>query len=283
MYLDGSWYHFDATWNDPIPDLLGASRHGYFLLSTEEMLRRSLSSADRSDWYCDENVSCTDTTYDNFYWSNVETPFVELGGYWYYGDTEAGAICRTTDLKTPGKPFIKLGSWPMLDSSFNGEWLGIFTGLGSYGNWLIYNTADQLLAYNTESGETRTVFTTPDSSRDIYSFQIKGDTATCALSVSPYGEELVFQTCSLKDLPVMKKTVFRGITIRQGDGEFLISGKSTSDEPFLITVAVYGSTGQMQNIKVISSADVTNTPVRWLLRGDRTTLFLLNTHGALLQ
>ena len=35
VLLDGSWYHVDTTWDDPIPD--GNERHTYFCLTDEEM------------------------------------------------------------------------------------------------------------------------------------------------------------------------------------------------------------------------------------------------------
>ncbi|MGK9251015.1 transglutaminase domain-containing protein [Paenibacillus sp. P22] len=35
--LDGSWYHIDATWDDPVPDRGSQVRHTYFLLSDEQI------------------------------------------------------------------------------------------------------------------------------------------------------------------------------------------------------------------------------------------------------
>ncbi|NMB41385.1 MAG: hypothetical protein GX996_05560 [Firmicutes bacterium] len=35
--LDGSWYHIDATWNDPVPDVPGRVRHDYYLKTDAEM------------------------------------------------------------------------------------------------------------------------------------------------------------------------------------------------------------------------------------------------------
>ena len=37
--LGGQWYHFDTTWNDPVPDRKGAVRYQYFLVDDRTMAR----------------------------------------------------------------------------------------------------------------------------------------------------------------------------------------------------------------------------------------------------
>lgn len=37
VYVDGYWYHVDATFNDPIPDQTGRLRHDHFMLTDEQI------------------------------------------------------------------------------------------------------------------------------------------------------------------------------------------------------------------------------------------------------
>ncbi|MDS0527804.1 Ig-like domain-containing protein, partial [Clostridium sp. SHJSY1] len=37
VFLDGAWYHFDATWDDPIPDVIGRTTYGYYNLTDAQI------------------------------------------------------------------------------------------------------------------------------------------------------------------------------------------------------------------------------------------------------
>ncbi|PZD95499.1 transglutaminase [Paenibacillus sambharensis] len=37
VQLDGSWYHLDVTWDDPVPDVLGQVRYDYYLRTDKQM------------------------------------------------------------------------------------------------------------------------------------------------------------------------------------------------------------------------------------------------------
>lgn len=67
--LDGKWYHVDVTWDDPVPDQYGFARHDYFLLTDEE-----ISSGDdpHYDWVTD--ITCTDTSYTDAFFRDVDSP-----------------------------------------------------------------------------------------------------------------------------------------------------------------------------------------------------------------
>ena len=89
--IHGSWYHIDATWDDPVWDVPGRSLHTYFLVSFDTMNRNTLTnhSKDRTDMVIsaqsgDTYTSATDTTYESGkFWNGIEKVIFYNDGYWY--------------------------------------------------------------------------------------------------------------------------------------------------------------------------------------------------------
>lgn len=57
VYLNGNWYHLDATWNDPVPDRPGVVSYAYYM-RTDAQMRADHSWADT---YPEAGVSYKDT------------------------------------------------------------------------------------------------------------------------------------------------------------------------------------------------------------------------------
>ena len=81
VYLDGSWYHVDVTWDDPVSsiDIPFRACHAYFLLSDEEMLANEHSS-----WTA--SASAGNAKYDDWFWQELNTPLAVNGSSIYYVD-----------------------------------------------------------------------------------------------------------------------------------------------------------------------------------------------------
>ena len=60
--VDGKWYHLDTTWNDPLPNRIGASSYDYFLV-TDAQLKKDHT------WITSNYPAATSTTYN--YMQNV--------------------------------------------------------------------------------------------------------------------------------------------------------------------------------------------------------------------
>lgn len=88
--IDGSWYHLDATWDDPVSDMPLRARHKYFLLSDAGM-----EEADHSNWSA--AVSALNTQFDSFFWSDINTAIPVVGDTMYYAvkDPETNGLYRT--------------------------------------------------------------------------------------------------------------------------------------------------------------------------------------------
>lgn len=68
VQLDGSWYHVDATWDDPVPDIYGYSNHLFFLRTDQQFLDPKWERG--FGW--EETEKCTDETYaKDMIWEDV--------------------------------------------------------------------------------------------------------------------------------------------------------------------------------------------------------------------
>lgn len=145
--VDGNYYHIDCTWDDW--DNLGMMDHNYFLLSDD-----AIRNAEHYGWDL-TNYVCNNTQYDNAFWRGATSAviFAEDAQYyvkqnsstWYYE-----LICRYGGVEYP---VLELPYWPIWDSddrNYNN-----YTGLVQHDGWLYYNTADEIirLEMNTGYGE----------------------------------------------------------------------------------------------------------------------------------
>lgn len=91
VYLNGSWYHIDVTWNDPISDIPNRAYHTNFLLSDA-----GITATDHYSWDDSyESVpSASNTKYDNFFWTNIKQAFPMKGDVLYYVDADYSTINR---------------------------------------------------------------------------------------------------------------------------------------------------------------------------------------------
>lgn len=84
VYLDGSWFHVDATWNDPVIQnndytIEGRVGHQYFLASDSEITMLS-----HSGWNSDAPVASTNGAYSGYCFRDNEHAMNYYNGKWYY-------------------------------------------------------------------------------------------------------------------------------------------------------------------------------------------------------
>ncbi len=82
VQVNGNWYHIDVTWGDPVDDMPLRACHQYFLLSDAGMEANS-----HSGWTA--AYSASSTTYDSFFWSDVNTIIPVVDDVMYYVGTPA--------------------------------------------------------------------------------------------------------------------------------------------------------------------------------------------------
>ena len=93
--LDGNWYHIDVTWNDPIDDEPLRACHNNFLLSDA-----GVTASGHYGW--ETTIVANDTTYDNYFWKEIDHPFSMIGDTVYYTVQDEGLkrVIHAKNLKT---------------------------------------------------------------------------------------------------------------------------------------------------------------------------------------
>lgn len=127
--LNNKYYHVDCTWDDPVPDTKGRVLHSHFLASDSKM-RNSL----RHDGWDRTDLVCSDTSYDNAYWTNVTSQIINAEDKSYF--IKNGYICSQYEGQT--QEIIDLGIWPVWGGS--GWWNSQYSGFFYKNGYLYYNT-----------------------------------------------------------------------------------------------------------------------------------------------
>lgn len=146
---DGSWYHLDATWDDPTNSPLGVS-HSYLLVS-DALMTDHIADVGGMDWVYGAQAldgtagesPCTDGTYDEYFWRDACSPFAAVDGEFYF--VGAQTLNRWDEEGPVALEGTKPESWTRYSQS----------GLDYYGGKLYYNTPNQLVCYSLYTGETR--------------------------------------------------------------------------------------------------------------------------------
>ena len=77
--LNGSWYHIDVTWNDPLSDRPLGAFHDNFLRSDS-----GIRETGHYDW--DFSTAASSTKYDDFFWIDITAPLPVVDDVVYYPD-----------------------------------------------------------------------------------------------------------------------------------------------------------------------------------------------------
>ena len=130
VYLDGSWYHVDTTWDDPVClisngwlnndyDLEGRVSHVYFLLSDTAMTGKGYTG-----WLPNSNAA-NNTQYDGDY-ASIKSGMFWHEGYWYYNN--GGNLTRS---------LFNLSSSSVLKTINGAD--NTYSYLGVFNNEIYYN------------------------------------------------------------------------------------------------------------------------------------------------
>ena len=152
--LDGTYYHVDLTFDDPIPDRLGRVSHKYFLYS-DEVFSAEDESVNRRAHVDYETQTQTDARYDKAQFHGYNTRMCWLNGKLYAIDRNTGnLVCY--DHKTDTAVTLKT----IGDKWYSGNgyyWIGCFSGLEVSGGLLYYNTPYAVYSYDPSTGKTEKV------------------------------------------------------------------------------------------------------------------------------
>lgn len=185
--LNAKWYHVDVTWDDPTADQFGLAHHNNLLLSdTAIATARGSSTQKHHNWTC--SYTCTDTTYDSYFWESSTSPFQYLDGEWYY--TSYDSSKNTSALNSynfnakKSTPVYDMDKW--YSSNGSGSYFtNCYSGLSSYNGTLYFNTCNKILSYTASAGVK--TFHTPSISTAIYGMRTEDGKLYYNVSTSPSG------------------------------------------------------------------------------------------------
>ncbi len=142
--IDGTYYHVDVTWNDPIDDLPGRSRHQYFMKSTDYFKSEEAKHFKSDDWEINGGIletAASNTGYDDYFWNSVDTGFDYINGDWYGfdGKDSIGRYhCSGTEFTFTDDIAAIHDIWYVLDGS-GYYWKDKFLGTGAFNGKLYYS------------------------------------------------------------------------------------------------------------------------------------------------
>lgn len=202
VYINNIPYHVDVTWDDPTWDMSGRVLHKNFLRSTNGIIETGHKKSGKTT--IDYTSTPTDTTYDEYFWQDIDTSFQLLNDKIYYLNTTDKTINVLNSINGSDSETIKNlpFKWkPSADSSYSVS----FSKLLCDGNFLYYNTPDTVMRYDPET-QTEEVIFKPDLTLYgnyywIYGLNLKNDKISCEIYSSPNFNSSVkakfTQTCEL--------------------------------------------------------------------------------------
>ena len=154
--IDGTYYHVDVTWDDPMclnnsKSFIGYVQHNYVLLSDKEIKARK---HDANDYY---NTMAPSTKYDDYFWRCSETSFQLAGGQIYYFDTKNAELMRLNEDRISGTALWSVPDrWWAPDRTY--FWEGNYTRLASDGRSLFFSSPDAVFIYSLKTETARVLF-----------------------------------------------------------------------------------------------------------------------------
>jgi len=145
--LDGYWYHIDVTWDDPTGVPNGYTYHEYMLHSDAAMSER----LGHYNWVRIDNSTeaCTDTTYDDWAWSETNTQLTPHNKKWYYTkNTEHGIEIVEISKEGTRICYTQNETWDVWGKPGYAYTQSMTTATWDQ-NWMLYHTQDKLYCYDT--------------------------------------------------------------------------------------------------------------------------------------
>ena len=158
MTIDGSTYHVDLTFDDPVPDMQGYVGPSNFLCTDEE-----ITATDHSSWTTSSTISAE--SYPNRFWKDITSKIIIRGNeavYAAYDSTKKSHLERR---------ILTTNEASVIDSSLNGtRWLtssgtsyfaGCFSRIELVGDVLYYSLPGGVNAITIYGDDDQSVYSVP--------------------------------------------------------------------------------------------------------------------------
>lgn len=154
------YYHVDPTWNDPTTDLLGRAKHSYFVKSSS-YFRSEEGQHGAEDWVISGNpdLAADDTTYDDWFWDEINTGFEYVNGSWYgIQDSKLCSYRCDGNQFTLVKELQSIADTWQLWGNPSACWSGSYYSLASFGDQLYYTRSGAIYEYDPATEESAIVY-----------------------------------------------------------------------------------------------------------------------------
>lgn len=206
--IDGVYYHVDITWDDPVPDRPGFSKHTFFLLSDDAI--QGMAEGDRHYGY--ETAFPSDNRFDNYSFHKINTKLCKIGDGYYVVDNNSGSAHQKElliyDYDTDSYKTVKEFHSEYWRTASGGYWLGGYMALLEQDGYLYMNTPNKVYVYDTETEEFTTFYeNTFDYS--LYGLKIVDGKLYVALAETPNKERTLeyIGDCLVREKPLPEYTL----------------------------------------------------------------------------
>ena len=184
--IGASYYHVDVTHDDPIYDNLGRSAHNNFLKSDTYFANDGDDNHVR--WIFGEKAS--DTSYDSYWWNDVDTAIYPYSGKEYYIDQNYNnqrifALVARDSSDKISDVYVNSDRWYVKNTP-GAVWSKSFGYLTADNKYFYFNDTSRV--YRLEKGKTQpeVIYTKPDAEqRDLFGLAFKGSDLYAALKENP--------------------------------------------------------------------------------------------------
>ena len=196
VYIGGSPYNVDVTWDDPSLDRLGQVQHRHFLVSDSVL-------DDNHQYTWDEGYGqCSSTHFDDWFWRDVNTAFIPVGDDFYF--IYKGSFYKWTADNRLVK-CVSLSSKWYADSKKRSYWYSVntdgsknlnFSVLWPAGDKILYNATSSIKTFDPKTNKLETVYKYTGSG-NICGFSYDGSTLTLQVGYNPWKP----QECEIITIP----------------------------------------------------------------------------------
>ncbi len=243
--INNEWYHVDVTWDDPVYDRIGRARHEYFLLSDSEIKNR-----EHYGWTT--NVTADDTTYDDYFWKDIDSAIIIKDGYIFYVD-DLG-IRKKTGFNGISEIIYPMFNvfWEVKDKE-GSFWVGTFSGLGYYNDRLYFNTTNSICSIDLNGSDYKKLISVDTSKMDIYGLYMNGSTITFGMMPDPNSKENIAYIYDLENKMEQQPIEIELVSASAANGSIEVNFKNLSNytQTFDAMCATYDGNNCLKDIEVL--------------------------------
>lgn len=245
FYVDGEWYHADATWDDPTAKNSSRMTYTYFLKSNDYY-------TDSAGHYDFTPLESNSTKYDNYFWNDATSKMVILADQMYFikGNKYSGTISVFNPDTLAVTDIYKITDKWYTDEQNAYIWNATLSGLEYDKGRLFFNTRTRVMSCKLDGTDVRVECTPTIASTDSVYGCYKKD-GKLSYSVGPrkswsYDD----QTQYFIDFPENTKQPFYAVNTYKKDGKNYFSYVNDTDETLSI-FAIFKDGNRFDHAEII--------------------------------